>query len=373
MIAERGAPGDLRAHYEPVKFGFLGAELGPSLAKAYRQIHRMAFDEGYEQGWLNRRIEFVAHDENGLPFGSLRNATDGFRWLVDQGCIAVAGAYSGDNTIAVAPVAAELKTPLVSWGGTERMLNAYTFRLGNGDCGGDPTLIAKWLVKNGYRSVGVICEMSTLGEDAFRFFRLACTRFGLQIAGVETAPPTTPHMQRHLANLKATGCEALAHIGYGMHFAFDLFRPALRALDWDPPRMTGTAFQFYVQVGYDPFEGWFGLDQYCPDNPRAEQFRRDYEARYDEAPPQWPSTIPLIAYDTARVLAEGLHRAPTPDGEGMRDGIERLRFLPSSIGGPRTHIAAGPHDHNLFKGDWLVRVRCAGGRFVFEELCDVGV
>jgi ABC-type branched-subunit amino acid transport system substrate-binding protein len=373
MTGESGQLDDLRAHYEPVKIGFLGAELGPSLAKAYRQIHRMAFDEGYEQGWLNRRVEFVAHDENGLPFGSLRNAADGFRWLVDQGCIAVAGAYSGDNTIAVAPVAEELKTPLVSWGGTERMLNAYTFRLGNGDCGGDPTLIAKWLVKNGYKSVGVICEMSTLGEDAFKFFRLACTRLGVQIAGVETAPPTTPHMQRHLANLKATGCEALAHIGYGMHFAFDLFRPALQALDWDPPRMTGTAFQFYVQVGYDPFEGWFGLDQYCPDNPRAEQFRQDYEARHHEAPPQWPSTIPLIAYDTARVLAEGLHRAPTPNGEGMRDGIERLRFLPSSTGGPRTHIAAGPHDHNLFKGDWLVYVRCAGGRFVFEELCDVGI
>ena len=360
---------DLRDNYEPVKFGFLGAELGPAQAETYRRIHRMAFGEGYEQRWLNRRVEMVVHDENGLPFGSLRNATDGFRWLADQGCIAIAGAYSGDNAVAVAPVAEELKVPLVSWGGTEHMLNAYTFRLGNGDCGGDPTLIAKWLAKNGFRSVGVICEMSTLGEDAFKFFRLACTRLGVRIAGVETVAPATPHMARHLTNLRETGCEALAHIGYGMHFAFDLFRPALRALDWDPPRMTGTAFMFYVQVGHEPFEGWWGLDQLCPDNPRVERFRQDYEARYGEAAP--PDTIPLIAYDTARVLAEGLHRAPKPDGEGMRDGIERLRFLPSTIGGPRTHITGGPFDHNLFKGDWLVYARCAGGRFVFEGLCDV--
>jgi ABC-type branched-subunit amino acid transport system substrate-binding protein len=373
MIPDVVADSDHRDLYEPVRFGFLGAEMGPTLADAYRRIHRMAFDEAYEAGWLNRRIEIVVHDENGLPFGSLRNAVEGFDWLVEQGCIAVAGAYSGDNAIAAAPRAEYHRTPLISWGGTEHMLNAYSFRLGNGDCGGDPTLIAKWLIANGFRKVGVICEMSTLGEEAFKFFRLACTRLGVQITGVETVPPTTPHMQDHLANLRATGCEALAHIGYGMHFALDLFRPALDALDWDPPRMTGTAFMFYVQTGYGPFEGWAGLDQYCPDNPRCEQFGRDHEARYGHLPPAWPSAIPLIAYDTARVMAEAFHRAPRPDGEGMREGIERLRFLPSTVGGPRTHIAAGRHDHNLFKGDWLVYARCKGGRFVFDGLCDIAL
>ncbi len=61
----------------------------------------MAFDEAYEAGWLNRRVEIVVHDENGLPFGRLRNAVEGFDWLVEQGCIAVAGAYSGVNAIAL--------------------------------------------------------------------------------------------------------------------------------------------------------------------------------------------------------------------------------------------------------------------------------
>src|SRR5271169_4345726 len=76
---------DPRDNYARVKFGFLGAEMG-SLAKAYRQIHMMAFDEAYEQGWLNRRVEVVAHDENGLPLGTAQNVVEGFRWLVDQGC-----------------------------------------------------------------------------------------------------------------------------------------------------------------------------------------------------------------------------------------------------------------------------------------------
>ena len=47
---------------------------------------------------LDRIVEtnhsVVIHGESGLPNGSARNATDGFRYLVDEGCLAVAGAYS---------------------------------------------------------------------------------------------------------------------------------------------------------------------------------------------------------------------------------------------------------------------------------------
>ena len=38
-----------------------------------------------EQGLLDRPVEFVLHAENGLPQGSAKNATDGFRYLVDEG------------------------------------------------------------------------------------------------------------------------------------------------------------------------------------------------------------------------------------------------------------------------------------------------
>ena len=73
--------------------------------------------------------------------GSAKNATDGFRYLVDEGCIGVAGAYSSDNAITVGPLANELQVPLISWCGTERLQGDYCFRLGNGDCGGDAALV----------------------------------------------------------------------------------------------------------------------------------------------------------------------------------------------------------------------------------------
>ena len=99
-----------------------------------------------------------------------------------------------------------------------------------------------------------------------------------------------------------------------------------------------TAFMWYL-VGFDYFEGWVGIDQFDPTQPTR---RRDstsaFVARYGEDPPMWPNAIPVLAYDTARVLVEGLFRAPILSGPGVKAGLESIRFMPSTTGG-----AAHPH------------------------------
>ncbi len=91
---------------DPIKIGWLGSALdGPD--GGYDRIHRLAFDEAMASGVLGRPYEFVLHAENGLPRGSAKNAIDGFKELVDEGCIAVAGAYSSDNAMVVGPYANE--------------------------------------------------------------------------------------------------------------------------------------------------------------------------------------------------------------------------------------------------------------------------
>src|SRR6476646_8703555 len=170
---------------DPIKIGWLGAALdGPG--GGYDKIHRMAFDEAGDAGLLDRPYEFVLHGEHGLPNGSAKNATDGFRDLVDEGCIGVAGAYSSDNAITVAPLANELEVPLISWAGTERLQGDYCFRLGNGDCGGDASLVVAWLVKQGYKRIAVLSEIAPNGEEYFRYFRTECRRREVSIAAVET-------------------------------------------------------------------------------------------------------------------------------------------------------------------------------------------
>src|SRR6478609_5896349 len=282
---------------EPIKIGWLGSALdGPG--GGYDKIHRLAFDEADEAGLLDRRVEFVLHGEHGLPHGSAKNATDGFRYLVDEGCLAVAGAYSSDNAITVGPLADELHVPLISWCGTDRLQGDYCFRLGNGDCGGDA---------------------------------------------------------------------ALVYMGYGMLAAKGLLRRALDELDWDPPRIMSTAFMWYL-AGFEYFEGWVGIDQFDPSNPLVQGFHARFVDRYGEDPPMWPNAIPVLAYDTARVLAEGLFRAPILSGPGVKAGLESIRFMPSTTGGPRTHIACSPYEHGMFRGDWLLYGRVRNGALEFEGL-----
>jgi branched-chain amino acid transport system substrate-binding protein len=355
---------------EAIKIGWLGAALdGPG--GGYDKIHRMAFDEAVESGLLDRPYEFVLHGENGLPNGTAKNATDGFRYLVDEGCIGVAGAYSSDNAITVAPLANELKIPLISWAGTERLQGEYCFRLGNGDVGGDAALVVSWLKRQGHRRIAVLSEMSPNGEEYFRFFRQECRRHGLTISAVESVSQSPERLADNLDNLRQANADALAYMGYGMLAAKGLLREALDELQWDPPRIMSTAFMWYL-MGFDKFEGWVGIDQFDPRNPLTQKFHERFVARYEQDPPLWPNAIPVLAYDTARVLTEGLFRAPILSGPGLKAGLENIRFLPSTIGGAQTHIACSPYEHGMFRGDWLLYGRVTNGKLEFEGLFEPG-
>ena len=50
----------------------------------------------------------------------------------------------------------------------------------------------------------------------------------------------------------------------------------------------------------------------------------------------------MLAYDTARVLVEGLFRAPILSGPGLKTGLESIRFLPSTTGGATRTSRARP-------------------------------
>ena len=52
----------------------------------------------------------------------------------------------------------------------------------------------------------------------------------------------------------------------------------------------------------------------------------------------------------------------------MKIGFERIRFMPSATGGPRTHIAGAPDDDNLLKGDWLLYSKMVGRNLAFDGL-----
>ena len=181
-----------------------------------------------------------------------------------------------------------------------------------------------------YTRVAVLSEVSPNGEEYFRFFRQECRRHNLKIVSLETVSQTPANLTENLDSLRQSNPDALCYMGYGMLAAQGFLRKALDELAWDPPRIMGTAFMFYL-MGFEKFEGWVGIDQFDPNNPLDRGISSDgIVERHQADPPMWPNAIPVLAYDTARVLAEGLFRAPSLSGPGLKDGLEKIRFMPST-------------------------------------------
>ena len=67
------------------------------------------------------------------------------------------------------------------------------------------------------------------------------------------------------------------------------------------------------------------------------------------------------------VAAEPIVNAPILTSHGVKEGLESIKMFPTALGGPRTNITFGPHDHRGYKGDWLFINRLSNGRFEFCE------
>ena len=154
--------------------------------------------------------------------------------------------------------------------------------------------------------------------------------------------------------------------GYGystFHFA-----EAFRALDWDPPRVMGTAFMFYSNSNAwaEGLEGWHGVDQLGEDgaNPNYDAMVRAVRGALRPARRATSSSRSRTTPRAPRSTASPTRAIPTP--RDVRDGIERIRWMPATNGGPSCYVQFGPGDHKGYKGDFLTIRELRGGELRFD-------
>ena len=188
----------------------------------------------------------------------------------------------------------------------------------------------------------MLSEISPNGEEYFRFFRQECRRHGVSIAAVETSARAPTNLATNLDNLRRVEPDALVYMGYGMLAAKGLLREALDKLGWDPPRIMGTAFMFYL-MGFDKFEGWVGIDQFDPRNPLVAAASTNASSRATARIRRCGRTRSRCSPTTPRACSsrDCSARRSSP-GPGLKAGLETIRFMPSTTGGAHTHIACSP-------------------------------
>jgi branched-chain amino acid transport system substrate-binding protein len=329
---------------EPIKLGYLfdfvlpdgyPEEMRADLTRSFELV----FAEGLEQGVIDRPVEIVFREVEGLPKGTVKAVIDAYGELVDEGCLAVFGPAITDNCVPTREAIEErFRVPAISVTGSEEWLGEWTFALSMGSMTDEPIFWADLLAKGGHREVGVLVEQSLVGQSYVANLREACRRRGIRVVAEESIAQTAQDVGRAVRALHAAKPDALVHCGFGFGIVF--VNPVLRELDWDPPRFLGTAFQnaWINPIMWDAILGWTGLDQYDEGNPVGQAFLDRFAARYDRRPEY---CVPVVNRDLATVLLHAFADARPLSPRGMKEALERVKMLPAASGAPGTRLSFG--------------------------------
>ena len=329
---------------EPIKLGYL---FDFKLPDAYpqemrddlRQSFELVFRQGLERGLIDRPVEIVFREVEGLPKGSIKAVIDGFGELVDEGCLAVFGPAITDNCVPTREVIEErFRVPALSMTGTDDWLGEWTFSLPQGSMTDEPIFWAHLIAKHGHATVGVIVEQSLVGESYVRNFRKACKAEGLRIVVEETIPQTAQDISNAVRKLHDAKPDAIVHCGFGFGIVF--VNPALEELEWDPPRYLGTAFQnaWINPIMWKSILGWTGLDQYDEGNRVGQRFLDEYQAAYGRRPEY---CVPVMNRDFATVLLHAFADAHPLTPRGVKEALERVKMVPAAAGASGTRLSFG--------------------------------
>jgi branched-chain amino acid transport system substrate-binding protein len=275
---------------EPIKMGYIMDFLLPEGFPEERRADltdpfTIVFEEGLEQGVIDRPIEVVYKEVEGLPKGSVKAVIDAFGELVDEGCLLVFGPSITDNAEPTKVAIEErFKVPTISVTGSEEWLGEWTFSLSMGSMSDEPIFWSDLIAKRGLDDVGVLVEQSLVGESYLQQFRRACKRKGIRIVAEEAIPQTAQDVTSQVRKLYDAEVGAVVHCGFG--FGVVLVGFAMQALEWDPPRFMGTAFQnaWLNEVVWNAMVGWTGIDQYDPANQVGQEFLDRYGERFGRRP-----------------------------------------------------------------------------------------
>ena len=338
---------------EPIKLGYLFDFVLPDgypeeMRADLSQSFELVFEQGLEQGIIDRPVEIVFREVEGLPKGSVKAVVDAYGELVEEGCLVVFGPAISDNCVPTKEaIERRFHVPAISVTGSEEWLGEWTFSLSMGSLTDEPIVWAHLLAKRGLNDVGVLVEQSLVGQSYIRSFRTACRAKGIRIVAEETIAQTAQDVGDAVRALHEAKVEALVHCGFG--FGVVLVAPVLAELDWDPPRFMGTAFQnaWINPIMWNAILGWTGLDQYDEGNQVGQQFLDQYAARYGRRPEY---CVPVVNRDLATVLLHAFADAQPLSPRGVKEALERVKMLPAASGAPGTRLSFGSWSHRGWMG-----------------------
>ena len=308
---------------------------------------RLAVDELRSSGRIDREVQFVYSSGLGLPAGTAAAVERAYVALVEQDVLLIVGPAIGDNALAVTALTERYRVPTLNWAGAERARGEYMFQLQVGSHEDESIVLARYLVLRGCRRVGVIYDRSPIGRRHLMFLQAEAEILGLRIAATSSVPPLTEEAGAEIEAVLESGADALVYLGLGV--SAPAVARAAASRDWRGTRAMNTAgIRGYAPEFARMIDGWLYVDMHSDDNLTLAGLR----ARLRLAPSR--SLAAAKGYDLGRLMAEGLARAPERTRDGVRAGLEQIKWLPAAEGHEGTLLGFGKWDRGALHGRYLV-------------------
>ena len=318
---------------------------------------RIGLGEVAATGRLDREVELVAVQADGLPAGTAFGLEQDFRGLVDRGVLAVIGPSISDNGYIIRDVADELRVPCINYTGGELTRSEWMFHYQVGSLEEEPVVLVQHIDRVGLRTAAVIYDNSPVGRRYLECLGDACALLGIDLVGTAAISPLTEDLVSVAKRLQAAAPDALVYLGLGV--AARAVALAVAELGWDVPVVANSSLMFgYARPDWrDGWEGWVYLDGVADDNAVRAALRETSRAAAG-------GPIGCAAYDIGRLVGEAIARSAHLTRAGIRDGLERIKRMPAASGVDGTFMGFGHQDHAALKGDYLVLRTWKGGRTV---------
>jgi hypothetical protein len=355
---------------DPLRIGFLSdMPTGDQLAE-YLDPILLALEDAANEGRLTHPVELHASHVVGLPTGSAENVIAAFEDLVAAGCLLVLSTGVTNNALMLQDSINTAAVPYITMAGTTRFTGPYCFSLANGGHGEEAAILAAYLADQGLRRV-VLTGEGSAGDAEYRaFFQQQAGLYGIEILDSHYFDGDIDDngLDAVLSRFRDQRPDALVYCGFGFHSR--TLNPSLARIGWDPPKIMNAAIMWALASPdwMAALDGWIGIEQTNNDhdhvdkNPNWVAMLDRFEHRFGYRP---DDTMTALLYDQGRATVEAISNAPTLDGPGLRAGLERIKMMPSTLGGPRTYIGYGPEDHRGYRGDFMFMKQLRDGKFHF--------
>lgn len=308
-------------------------------------------------GRLQEEVQFVHAYGLGLPAGGIEAVERAFMELAAQDVVMIVGPAIGDNALAATPWVERERIPTINWAGAERARGEYMFHLQVGSHEDESLVMARHLLAQGSKRIGVVYDLSPIGTRHLKYLEDEARIIGLEVVAAKGISPMEEDASGAVDAVMTSKPDGFAYLGLGLS-APAVARP-LAASGWLGPRIMNTAgIRGYHGDFARAVDGWTYIDMHSDANRTLAALR----TAMDLPPEQALSAAK--GHDLGRLVAEGLARSNEFTREGVKTGLEQVKWLPAAEGHEGTLLGFGIRDRGALHGRYLVLRRWQDGKSV---------